>query len=358
MSGYRRVNEAVAAAVQRYGTSVSASRFLSGDRLLHRELEAELARLLGTEEAVVMVSGHATNVGVIGHVIGPDDLVVHDELAHDSILQGCALSGATRRPFRHNDPDDLDALLTRLRPRNRRALVVVEGVYSMDGDIADLPALVAVKERHGAVLMVDEAHSIGTLGTNGGGIGEHFGIERSSVDLWSGTLSKSLASCGGYVGGSRRLVDYLKYSVPGFVYSVGMTPANAAAALASIRVMGDEPSRLERLRDNSALFLRLAQQAGLDTGTSTGSPVVPCIVGDSALCLALAHALHDRGVNVNPIMYPAVPDELARLRFFLTCEHTAEQIEWTVQVVSEELVRLRRHLRPRPDEPELPDPRT
>ena len=341
LSGHPAVNDAVTAAVARYGTSVSASRFLSGDRVLHKELESELAGLLGTEDSVVMVSGHATNVGVIGHVVGPDDLIVHDELAHDSILQGCALSGATRRPFRHNDPAALDALLTRLRPRHRRALVVVEGVYSMDGDIADLPALVKVKDRHGAVLMVDEAHSIGTLGKSGGGIGDHFGIERGAVDLWSGTLSKSLASCGGYVGGTNRLVDYLKYSVPGFVYSVGMTPANAAAALAAIRVMADEPARLERLRDNSALFLRLAQQAGLDTGTSTNSPVVPCIVGDSALCLALAHALDDRGISVNPIMYPGVPEELARLRFFITSEHTAEQITYAVGVLAEELARRR-----------------
>ncbi|GAA1340673.1 hypothetical protein GCM10009635_53240 [Actinocatenispora thailandica] len=340
LSGHPQVNETVFEAVRRYGTSVSASRFLSGNRPLHDELEAELAALLGTEACLAMVSGHATNVSVIGHLVGPGDLIVHDELAHDSILQGCALSGATRRPFGHNDPAALAAVLGRHRPRHRRCLVVVEGVYSMDGDIAQLPELVAVKQKYGALLMVDEAHSIGTVGAHGGGIGEYFGIDRSTVDIWSGTLSKSLASCGGYVAGARGLIEYLRYTVPGFVYSVGMTPANTAAALGALRAMRAEPERLARLAANSRLFLDLARKAGIDTGTSQDSPVVPCIVGDSVRCLALCHALFDRGISVNPIMYPGVPEELARLRFFITSEHTTEQLERTVQIVAEELGRL------------------
>ncbi|MEV0839487.1 aminotransferase class I/II-fold pyridoxal phosphate-dependent enzyme [Actinocatenispora sera] len=348
LSGHPQVNEAVFEAVRRYGTSVSASRFLSGNRPLHDELEVELAALLGAEACLAMVSGHATNVSVIGHLVGPGDLIVHDELAHDSILQGCALSGATRRPFAHNDPAALDAVLGRHRPRHRRCLVVVEGVYSMDGDIAQLPELIAVKQRHGALLMVDEAHSIGTVGANGGGVGEHFDVDRSTVDIWSGTLSKSLASCGGYVAGARTLIEYLRYTVPGFVYSVGMTPANTAAALGALRAMRAEPARLARLTANSRLFLDLARKAGIDTGTSRDSPVVPCIVGDSARCLALCHALFDRGISVNPIMYPGVPEELARLRFFVTSEHTTEQLERTVQVVAEELGRLRTPLAPTP----------
>jgi 7-keto-8-aminopelargonate synthetase-like enzyme len=189
--------------------------------------------------------------------------------------------------------------------------------------------------------MVDEAHSVGTVGAHGGGIGEYFDVDRSTVDIWSGTLSKSLASCGGYVAGARTLIEYLRYTVPGFVYSVGMTPANTAAALGALRTMRAEPERLARLTANSRLFLDLARKAGIDTGTSRDSPVVPCIVGDSAHCLALCHALFDRGISVNPIMYPGVPEELARLRFFVTSEHTTEQLERTVQAVAEELGRLR-----------------
>ncbi|MEV7547879.1 aminotransferase class I/II-fold pyridoxal phosphate-dependent enzyme, partial [Streptomyces sp. NPDC089915] len=242
-----RVTGAAREAVERYGTSASASRLLSGSRPLHLELEAELAGLLGCDSALTLANGHATNVTVIGHLVGPGDLVVHDSLAHDSILQGCRLSGATRRPFPHDDAAALDALLGQVRHQYRRVLVVVEGVYSMDGDIADLPALIEVKRRHGALLMVDEAHSIGTIGPTGGGIGEHHGVDRGAVDLWAGTLSKALASCGGYVAGSRRVVEYLRYTVPGFVYSAGMTPADTAAALAALRVLRAEPQRVGRL---------------------------------------------------------------------------------------------------------------
>ncbi|CAL9598210.1 type I polyketide synthase [Streptomyces sp. enrichment culture] len=337
LATHPQVIDTVRDAVERYGASVSASRLLSGSRPLHVELERELARTLGTEDAITMTSGHATNVTVIGHLVGPGDLIVHDALAHDSILQGCRLSGATRRPFPHNDAAALDALLSRVRHQYRRVLVVVEGVYSMDGDIADLPALVEVKRRHGALLMVDEAHSIGVIGETGRGVGEHFGVDRADVDLWAGTLSKALAGCGGYVGAHRAVVDYLRYTAPGFVYSAGMTPAAAAASLAALRTLRAEPHRPARLRKNAALFLRLAREAGIDTGDSRGTPIVPCIVGDSAGTLRLAQALFQRGVSVNPILHPAVPEELARLRFFVTSEHTPEQIRYTVATLEREL---------------------
>ncbi|MEV7417390.1 aminotransferase class I/II-fold pyridoxal phosphate-dependent enzyme [Streptomyces sp. NPDC089919] len=332
-----RVAGAARAAIERYGTSASASRLLSGSRPLHRELDAELAELLGCEAAVTLANGHATNVTVIGHLVGPGDLVLHDALAHDSILQGCRLSGATRRPFPHNDAAALDALLGRVRDRYRRVLVVVEGVYSMDGDIADLPALIEVKRRHGALLMIDEAHSIGTVGTTGRGVGEHHGVDRTEVELWSGTLSKALASCGGYVAGSRAVVDYLRYTLPGFVYSAGLTPADTAASLAAVRVLRAEPERVARLAANAALFTGLAREAGVDTGASRQTPVVPCIVGDSLRTLRLAEHLFRAGVSVNPILYPAVPEELARLRFFVTSAHTPEQIRRTVAALAEGL---------------------
>ncbi|MBZ9599919.1 aminotransferase class I/II-fold pyridoxal phosphate-dependent enzyme [Streptomyces erythrochromogenes] len=340
LATHPRVSEAAKEAIDTYGTSVSASRLLSGSRPLHSELEAELARLLGCEASVTLANGHATNVTVIGHLVGPGDLVVHDALAHDSILQGCRLSGATRRPFPHNDAAALDALLGQVRHQYRRVLVVIEGVYSMDGDMADLPALVAVKQRHGALLMVDEAHSIGTTGATGGGVGEHFGVDRRDVDLWSGTLSKALASCGGYVAASSPVVEYLRYTAPGFVYSAGMTPADTAACLASLRLLCDEPERVARLAENAALFVRLAREADVDTGDSHGTPVVPCIVGDSLKALRLAQALLRRGVSVNPILHPAVPEEMARLRFFVTRDHTPGQIRHTVTALAQELRRL------------------
>ncbi|MGW6705915.1 aminotransferase class I/II-fold pyridoxal phosphate-dependent enzyme [Streptomyces sp. NPDC054956] len=335
-----QVNEAAKQAIESCGTSASASRLLSGSRPLHLELESELADLLGCEAAITLANGHATNVTVIGHLVGPGDLVIHDALAHDSILQGCKLSGATRRPFPHNDAAALDAILGQVRHQYRRVLVVVEGVYSMDGDIADLPALIEVKSRHGALLMIDEAHSIGTIGATGRGIGEHFGIDRSAVELWSGTLSKALASCGGYVAGNRSVVEYLRYTVPGFVYSAGMTPADTAASLTALRVLRAEPQRVARLAQNAALFVRLARDAGISIGDSHDTPVVPCIVGDSLRTLRLAEALFQRGISVNPILYPAVPEEMARLRFFITRDHTPDQIRDTVAALAHELRQL------------------
>ncbi|MFF2786325.1 type I polyketide synthase [Streptomyces sp. NPDC058049] len=340
MATHPQVNEAAHEAIERCGTSVSASRLLSGSRPLHLELEREIADLLGCEAAITLANGHATNVTVIGHLVGPGDLIVHDSLAHDSILQGCRLSGATRRPFPHNDAAALDALLTQVRDQYRRVLVVVEGVYSMDGDIADLPALVDVKRRHGALLMIDEAHSIGTIGRTGRGIGEYYGIDRSAVDLWSGTLSKALASCGGYVAGSRPVVEYLRYTVPGFVYSAGMTPADTAASLTALRMLRAEPQRVARLSDNAALFVHLAREAGINTGDSHDTPVVPCIVGDSLKTLQLAEALFRQGISVNPILHPAVPEELARLRFFITYDHTPGQIRQAVAALARELLLL------------------
>ncbi len=217
--------------------------------------------------------------------------MIHDSLAHDSIMQGCMLSGATRRPFPHNDHAALDELLTNIRHQYRRVLIIIEGIYSQDGDIPDLPAFIEVKRKHHALLMIDEAHSIGVLGETGGGIGEHFGVDRTDVELWSGTMSKALAGCGGYVGGSRELVEFLKYTTPGFVYSVGMPPPTAAASLAAIRTIRSEPEHLRRLHALSTLFLALAREAGLDTGDSDGTPVIPCIVGSSATALKLSNAL-------------------------------------------------------------------
>ncbi|NJC73164.1 aminotransferase class I/II-fold pyridoxal phosphate-dependent enzyme [Planosporangium thailandense] len=330
---------AAAEAVARYGTSVSASRVASGERPLHRDLEAEIADLLGAEAALTMVSGHATNVGVLGHLLRPGDLALHDALAHDSILQGIRLSGASRRPFPHNDLAALDRLLTDLAPRHRRVVVAVEGVYSMDGDLADLPALVELRRRHGFLLYVDEAHSVGVLGATGRGAGEHWDVAASDVDIWMGTLSKALASCGGYVAGEARLIEYLRYTTPGFVYSVGLPPAAGAAALAALRRLRAEPGRVARLTANTALFRRLAAEAGLAVGSGT-APVVPVLTGGSSGALLLADRMRRRGVNVQPILYPAVEDSAARLRFFINASHTPQQLEDTVAALAAEVASL------------------
>ena len=340
MSGEPEVATAAKAAIDRFGTSVSASRLVSGEKTIHQELEREIARLLRTEDAITFVGGHATNETVIGHVVGPGDLVLHDALAHNSLLQGAVLSGARRRPFPHNDFAAAEAILGQIRGQYRRVLLVIEGIYSMDGDFADLPKFVGVARRHKALLMVDEAHSLGVMGPRGRGIGEHFGVQPGDVDLWMGTLSKALGSCGGYIAGSRTLVRWLKYTVPGFVYSVGLPPAAAGAALGAIRLLDREPQRVEKLHANARLFLQLAREAGLDTGVSGGSAIVPIILGNSLNSLRLSRALFARGISVQPILYPAVEERAARLRFFITSRHTPDQIRRTITALQEELAKI------------------
>ncbi|HUJ60169.1 MAG TPA: aminotransferase class I/II-fold pyridoxal phosphate-dependent enzyme [Kofleriaceae bacterium] len=335
LSGDPAVSRAAIEAIGKFGTSVSASRIASGEKPLHRELETTIAKFLGTEDAIVMVGGHATNVSVIGHIVGPGDLVMHDSLAHDSILGGIKLSGARRRPFPHNDWKALDDALRGVRGSFRRVLIAIEGVYSMDGDIPELPRFIEVKQRHKALMLVDEAHSLGVLGARGAGIGELYGVRRGDVELWMGTLSKSLASCGGYIAGTRQLVEYLKYTNPGFVYSVGISPPNAAAALAALRELQARPKLVATVQARAKLFLELCRARGIDTGFSGGSAVVPAIIGDSVRCMLIANALADAGINVQPIIYPAVEEHLARLRFFISARHTEAQLKLTADTLAE-----------------------
>ncbi len=335
LAGHPMVSQAAKDAIDRYGTTVSASRLVSGERPLHQELEHAIADLIGVDNAIVYVSGHATNVGTIGHLLSQGDLIVYDSLSHNSILQGIELSGAKGIPFPHSDAAALDRILTEHRHAYNRVLIAVEGVYSMDGDICPLPQYVHIKKRHKAFLMVDEAHSIGVMGTHGRGVSEYFGVNPKDVDLWMGTLSKSLAGCGGYIAGSEALIKYLHYSSPGFVYSVGISPPNTAASLAAIQLLAKEPQRVEQLHRNSRLFLTLCQTAGFDTGFSQGTPIVPLILGDSMKTLQLAETLFERGINVRPIIYPAVEEKLSRLRFFITASHTEDQIRHTVETIAE-----------------------
>ncbi|MDB4887136.1 MAG: 8-amino-7-oxononanoate synthase [Gemmatimonadetes bacterium] len=334
LSGDADVARAAQDAVVRWGTSVSASRVVSGERPVHRELEREIAGFLGTEDAIVYIGGVPANVSTIAHLLGPEDVVLCDQLVHNSAMQGAEFSGARRLVFPHNDWAALDAMLTRVRAQHRRALIVIEGVYSADGDIPDLARFVEVKRRHHAMLMVDEAHSIGVLGDTGRGITEHASVAARDVDLLMGTLSKSLASCGGYIAGSRALVEYLKYTSPGFVYSVGIPPSNAAAALAALRKLQAEPERVVRLRDRAAQFLARCRAAGFDTGNSGGTPVIPVIVGDSLRAARMSELLFAAGINVQPMVAPSVPEDQARLRFFICAEHTDDDLAAAVAAVS------------------------
>ncbi len=334
LNGHPRIEEAVLHAVRRYGTSASASRLVAGERPIQRELEEELARCYDAEACVAFVSGHATNVSTIGSLFGPKDLVLHDALVHNSVLEGIKLSGAHRRGFAHNDWQQLDALLHELRGSHERVLVVIEGLYSMDGDFPELPRFVEVKRRHKALLMVDEAHGLGVLGRSGRGVAEHFDLPPGEVDIWMGTLSKSLAGCGGFVAGSRALVELLKYTAPGFVYSVGLSPALAAASLEALRMLREQPERVQSLQRNGQLLRDYARSRGIDTGHSLGYAVTPAIIGSSLRAVKASNALFERGFNVQPIVHPAVEERAARLRFFVCASHTREQITSAVDALA------------------------
>ena len=334
LSGDPDVTRAAQDAVARWGSSVSASRVVSGERPVHAALERELARFLRVDDALVYIGGHPANVSTISHLFGPQDVILCDALMHNSAVQGAEFSGARRLTFPHNDWRALDAMLRRVRARHRRALVVIEGVYSADGDVPELARFVAIKERHGAMLMVDEAHSLGVLGATGRGLAEYAGVDSRDVDIWMGTLSKSLASCGGYIAGSHALVEYLKFTSPGFVYSVGIPPSNAAAALAALRKLIAEPERVDTLRARAAYFLTRCRDEGFDTGESDGTPVIPIIVGDSLRAARLSALLLAAGINVQPMVAPAVPNEAARLRFFIACTHSEDDLEHAVRVLA------------------------
>jgi 8-amino-7-oxononanoate synthase len=333
-SGNERVQQAIIDAVIEYGSSVSASRMLSGEIPIHQELEQAIARFIGTEDAILYTTGHATNVSTIASIVGPEDLILHDKLAHNSLIQGCRLSGATRQPFAHNDCQEVENHLRKLRSNYRRVLIVIEGTYSMDGDIPDLKKFIQLKNDYQAMLFVDEAHSIGTIGESGRGVCEYSGVNPKEVDFLMGTLSKSLASCGGYIAASKEAVEFLKYTSDGFVFSAGMTPANTAAALEVIRILEEDSSQVKLLQRQSALFLELCIEKGLNTGLSKDTPIVPILIADSEKALKLGQYLFENKINVFPILYPAVPEDEVCLRFFITANHTDAQIYETVECLA------------------------
>jgi len=336
LNGDPRILEAVVQAASEFGTSVSGSRITSGERQIHRDLEEALARNYAAEDCVAFVSGHAAAVSALATLMGPKDLIIHDSVIHNCIVVGAQLAGSTRRLFPHNDFDALETLLAVDRERFQRVLIVSEGLFSMDGDGPDLERLVAIKERFAAWLMIDDAHGLGTLGGRGRGIFEHQGVDPARVDFWLGTLSKSLVSCGGYIAGSAMAVELLKSFAPGFVYSVGMPATNAAAAKAALDLMNGEPERVARLQKQSQRFLDGAKSAGLDVGGSWGAGIIPLMTGDTLATLVLAERLLARGINAFPVLPPGVPENGARVRFFVNATHSDDEIDQAVAIVAEE----------------------
>lgn len=333
MSGRKEVMDAAKAAIDKYGTSASGSRLLAGEKQVHKDLEKEIADWKHTEDAVVCVGGHSTNVTFVGNFCGKKDLILYDALAHNSIEQGCRLSEATSRPFPHSDTAALESILRNQRAYYEKVLIVIEGAYSMDGDIAPVPDFVRIKKEYGCFLMVDEAHSACVIGETGGGVDEYFGLDGNDIDIKYGTLSKGLGTCGGYLAGKKCLIDYLRYNMPGFVFSVGISPALAAGSLAAIRTLRSHPEIMEHLRTAIKAFADSARRRHLDICLAGETAVLPILVGKDEDAWLLSNELKKRGVSVPPAMYPAVPKGKARLRFCVISEHKPEQIEKALDIL-------------------------
>jgi 8-amino-7-oxononanoate synthase len=343
LSGHPAVSAAAKNAIDKYGTSASASRIVAGEIDLHGELEKRLANFLGTEDALVFISGYLTNVSTISHLLSRPDAAIYDSGAHNSIMTGAKLSGAKTYSYENGDWASLDTLMSESRANFRRGLLINEGVYSMDGQILDLPKAVAIKEKHDLLLMVDEAHSLGNVGDTGRGVCEAHGLPASVIDVHMGTLSKALASSGGYIAGDKGLIEYLRFMCPGLIFSVGLSPADTAAAIAALDILEREPHRPRRLRDRARYFRQLAREHGLDVRGDEDSPVSSLIVGDDKKAFMLSERLREFGVDVQPIVRPAVSADTARLRFFITANHTEEQLKFTIPLVARELDYVRNH---------------
>lgn len=314
-------------AVEEWGVSSTASRVVGGERSVHDALERRLAEFTGNEAALAFVSGHATNIAAIRTLVGPGDMVMVDALAHNSVYEGIRASGASHFTFPHNDVDAVEAHLEDVRDRFRNVIIAIEGLYSMDGDTPDLARFVDVKQRYGCWLMVDEAHSLGVVGRSGRGICEATGVDPAQVEITMGTLSKTFASCGGFIAGSQSLIELLKFKSPGFVYSVGLSAPNAAAALAAVDLAMNADDRIARLQYLGGYLRSGARELGLDCGLNEGFAVAPIIVGDSLKAVQISNELFGAGFNVLPVIYPAVPERLARLRLFLNYGHTEQMID-------------------------------
>jgi 8-amino-7-oxononanoate synthase len=346
LTGDPRVKQAARDALETYGTGLTGSRLLNGTTPLHLELERELAEWMETEDAIVFTTGHQANVGCIGTILGPGDTVICDSGDHASILDGCRLSGAKLRPFRHNQMPKLERMLERAAADGGGVMVIVDGVFSMEGDLCDLPAIVELSERYGARLMVDEAHAVGVLGARGAGTCELFGLE-DRVDLRMGTFSKSLASCGGFIAGPTEVVEYLRIASRPFIFTASAVPAAVGAALAALRVVRAEgPELMARLLENAAYLRRgfadlglvVVEPGTLADGTVANTPVVPVVVGEDWQAVLLWKALFDAGVYTNVAIHPAVPPGGALLRTSLMASHERAHLDRALETIERVVV--------------------
>lgn len=334
LGSHPHVVAAAKGAIDQYGTSASASRVVAGELPLYRHLEDRLAAAYGVDDAVICPSGFLTNAAVIAFLLTPADLAVCDELVHSSIVSGTQWAQCRRVMFRHNDPESLEVMLRRMRGSAERALVILEGVYSMDGDIAALPEMVAVAREYDSLIMIDEAHSLGTIGDAGMGVREHYGLPGDAVDVWMGTLSKALAGCGGYVSGSADLMWAIRMLAPGVsLYTTGPTPAQIAASTAALDVLRAEPQRVRRLQDNAAYLLAALRDSGWNTGASAGTPIVPLIIGEQIATVELSVWLLQNRINAVPITQHGVNAGQDRVRLFVSSEHNASQIDELVRLL-------------------------
>jgi len=330
--GHPRINSAAKAAVDRYGTGTHGVRSLAGTLAIHTELEETIADFKKAEASVTFTSGYVTNLTVVSTLVGREDYVISDKLNHASIVDGCVMSGAKFLRFRHNDMDALEIRLKQI-PDGAAKLVIADAVFSMDGDIIDLPKMVELCRKYNAWLMIDEAHSVGVLGDTGRGIEEHFDMI-GSVDIKMGTLSKTIPSVGGYVAGKRDLVEYLRHAGRAYIFSAALPPAQAAAANEAFKVILDEPWRMEKLRINANQFIQGLKNRGFDT-MLTETAIVPVLCGDDEVAYQMTQYSQQRDVFVLPVISPAVPVGLARLRATVTAAHESHEIETAMNIIEQ-----------------------
>ncbi|HOE28380.1 MAG: aminotransferase class I/II-fold pyridoxal phosphate-dependent enzyme [Candidatus Aureabacteria bacterium] len=342
--GHPKIDAAAKAAIDGYGTGTHGVRILAGSLALHRELEEKIASFTGAEDSIVFSSGYVTNLATVSTLVGRGDVVISDKLNHASIVDGCILSRAHFVRCKHNDMADLDRCLSEAAPGAGK-LVVADAVFSMDGDIIDLPEMRRLCTKHGALLMVDEAHSLGVLGKTGHGIEEHFGMP-GAIDIKMGTLSKTIPSVGGYIAADRDTVMYLKHSARAFVFSAALPPAQVAAAKASLEVIEEEPWRIEKLRRNVRLFIDGLKARGFDTLQSE-TAIVPIICGKDERTLMMTKLAQERGLFVLPVLSPAVPPGTSRIRAAVTAAHTEEDIDQALDIL-EQAGRMVRVIRRKP----------
>lgn len=324
LTNHPKTKEAAINAIKKYGTGCAGSRFLNGTIDLHIQLENVLADFVGKPAAIVFSTGLQSNLGTVSTLTGRNDYILIDELDHASIIDGCRLSFSKTIKYKHNDIDDLESILKSL-PSEGIKLIVVDGVFSMEGDVANLPQIVKVAEKYSASIMVDEAHSLGVFSKNGSGVSAHFGLT-DKIDIIMGTFSKSLASVGGFIASDEHTINYLKHQSRSLMFSASISPANAASVLAAIEIIKAEPERIEQLWKNTRYALKSLKDLGFDVG-KTETPIIPIYVRDDVKTFKLTKMLQDDGVFVNPVVSPAVKSDSSLIRFSLMATHTSQQID-------------------------------